>query len=160
MRVCHPGGLLLFVYPILMTQLWLRSNWQNNPGVIVEHISCLFCMTVQVDKSDSWYTTILSVSHCETGGWTCSPCVFIAKTVLNTTSVGVWFTRSNVHLPYRNSVLQVPLGQTLAEHYTCATTSLHFCSHQGHINVTSDLLFSFKALSFYGFWGLSLKSVF
>lgn len=73
---------------------------------------CFFSATVQVDKSDSWYATNASVSYCETGGWTCSPRGSIPKTVPNTTSVGVWFTSSNMHLPYKNTVLQVPVVKT------------------------------------------------
>lgn len=70
-----------------------------------------------------------------------STCIYL-KTELNGRSVGVWFTSSNMHLLYRNLILQVPVGkpwkmQCRAQHLHCKHTTL--LNHVQILVVTSDL---------------------
>lgn len=122
------------------------------------HISCLFSRTVQVDKSESWYATNPFVSYCETGGWTCSPCVFSSKTTEHQICWRLVYMQQHASSMQKFCIIS-PCWKTLAEAEPSSTHALQphytFFNIKYTILVTSDLLFCFKELSFYR--PLSLK---
>ncbi len=154
--------LILEVYCFSSIRFWWHSCGCNQTGRTIQEELCIFLSAcIQTDKSESWYATNPSVSYCETGEWTCSPCVSTSKTEQYICWCLVY--KAQHATPYRNIALQVPVGKPKQKQ---SRALLLYCNHiqlffpLRYTFVTFDLLFCFKALSFYGFQGLSLKSVF
>lgn len=65
----------------------------------------------------------------------------------------LWFTSTNMHLPYGKIVLQFPIGKPWQKQNRALHLHLNHAtllSYQVHTPVTSDLLFCFKPKYFYG----------